>query len=87
MTDNQAVEETSLFEYKFFVCLSEISLKNQKPVECIIKFKYELFGPEEREYPSFTIHPNSSLMGQISHKIYFFPQFFSKILKYLFQNV
>ena len=56
--------EKVLFEYKLFVCLEEISLQIDKPVDCTIKFQYDLFGPGETKYPTFTIAPDEK-----SHKI------------------
>ena len=47
--------DVPLFEYKFAVDLREISLENNDPFECTIKFSYDLFGPEEVQYPTFTI--------------------------------
>ena len=65
MGDNPSeVSDISLIEYKFEVCLDRISLHTDKRVECIIKFKYDLFGTEETSYPSFTISSEAE-----NHKI------------------
>ena len=60
MAEVEAIShDVSLFEYKFAIDLREISLENTDPIECTIKFNYDLFGPEEVQYPSFTIPPNT----------------------------
>ena len=53
--------DVPLFEYKFAIDLREISLENKDPFdfECTIKFTYDLFGPEEVQYPIFTIPSNT----------------------------
>ena len=69
----QATEDP-LYEYKFEVCLDEISMNTEKSIECTIKFRYSLFSSEEKSYSSFMINPDGS--SQIPGHFVFIVSFF-----------
>ena len=53
---NQVQENETIVQFKFVVSLEQIRLKNDWPVECILKYQYSLFSPKEIDNgPAFTI--------------------------------
>ena len=80
--------DDSSFEFKFFVCLDDVSLNNQEPLECTIKFKYDLFSHEEVQYPPFMISGGGKFDKIPGHHVFIISrEKDSDIKKYLEENL
>ena len=52
--------EDSIVEHKFVVSLDEIKMDIDQPVECIIKYEYNLFCSYEVRTQPFSLHQEDS---------------------------